>query len=62
MKTLPEKFGAYKQYEAIKLALQNSVYNSLSPSEFETSWKNMIEKYELQDKEWLIPLYDEMRR
>lgn len=38
------------------------MYNSLSRDEFEESWNNMIEKFELQNNDWLSGLYDERSR
>lgn len=54
-----EKLKGYTQYEAIKRALQISVYDSLTEVEFEESWKSMISKYELDNNDWLAGLYEE---
>ncbi|XP_026382553.1 protein FAR1-RELATED SEQUENCE 4-like [Papaver somniferum] len=59
MKKIPEKFGSYKQGEKIAFALQEAVYDSQTPAEFEESWKKMIDKYNLQQNTWLSNLYPE---
>ncbi|XP_026398365.1 protein FAR1-RELATED SEQUENCE 5-like [Papaver somniferum] len=62
MKKIPEKFGSYKQREKIVFALQEAVYDSQTPAEFEESWKKMIDKYNLQQNTWLRDLYPEKER
>ncbi|OVA05733.1 FAR1 DNA binding domain [Macleaya cordata] len=59
MKKIPEKLKGCSQYEAIKISLQNAVYESFTKDEFEDEWRNMIDKYRLHDNEWLKGLYDE---
>ncbi|KAK9206151.1 hypothetical protein WN943_016424 [Citrus x changshan-huyou] len=59
MKKLPEKLKGYKKYEVIKLTMQNIVYDSLIPSDFDERWMVFIEKYNLNNNEWLQNLYDE---
>ncbi|KAM0825043.1 hypothetical protein ACQ4PT_069821 [Festuca glaucescens] len=58
MKKLPEKLGGYDEYDYIKVAVGNAVYNSLTITEFEVSWVRMIERYNLGDNDWLKGLYD----
>ncbi|XP_028081095.1 protein FAR-RED IMPAIRED RESPONSE 1-like [Camellia sinensis] len=53
MKKIPEKLRGYSQYEAIKFALQNIVYDSFRKDEFDEEWQTMIEKFSLHDNEWL---------
>ncbi|BBH00026.1 polyol/monosaccharide transporter 5 [Prunus dulcis] len=62
MKKLHEKLKSYKHYESIKFALKNILHDSLTNTEFEDRWKEMLEKYELQSNDWLRGLYDERRR
>ncbi|BBH07400.1 FAR1-related sequence 5 [Prunus dulcis] len=62
MNKFPSKLNRYKQYEAIMYALQSIVYGSLEKVEFEEGWDEIIEKYELQDNEWLAGLYNERQR
>ncbi|XP_051206829.1 protein FAR1-RELATED SEQUENCE 6-like [Lolium perenne] len=62
MKKLPEKLGGYDDYDYIKVAIGNAVYNSLTVTEFEVSWMRMIERYSLGDNEWLKGLYDNRHR
>ncbi|XP_028085082.1 protein FAR1-RELATED SEQUENCE 5-like [Camellia sinensis] len=62
MKKLLEKLRGYSQYEPIKLALQNVVYDSFTKDEFEHKWKVMISNFNLYDNEWLRGLYNERHR
>ncbi|KAK0581459.1 hypothetical protein LWI29_014019 [Acer saccharum] len=62
LKKLPEKLRGYKQYEYIKFAMLNVVYDSLSRDNFEENWKNFIKKYNLFDNKWLHGLYNERQR
>lgn len=48
--------------DSIKFFLKNAVYNSLSTDEFEESWNNMVERFELENNEWLSGLYNERSR
>ncbi|CAL5330111.1 unnamed protein product [Camellia sinensis] len=62
MKKIPEKLKGYAQYEAIKLAMQNAVYDCLTRAEFESKWEEMLATFNLYDNEWLGLLYDERHR
>ncbi|XP_028104497.1 protein FAR1-RELATED SEQUENCE 5-like [Camellia sinensis] len=62
MKKIPEKLKGYAQYEAIKLAMQNAVYDCLTRAEFESKWEEMLATFNLYDNEWLGVLYDERNR
>ncbi|XP_028120899.1 protein FAR-RED IMPAIRED RESPONSE 1-like [Camellia sinensis] len=62
MKKIPEKLIGYSQYEAIKYALQNAVYDSIRKDEFDEEWKTMIGKFSLHDNDWLGVLYGERHR
>ena len=62
MKKIPEKLRGYKQYESIKYAMKNAVYNSLTPDEFERSWSWFTEKFNIQGNDWLLGLYNERHR
>ncbi|XP_028058369.1 protein FAR-RED IMPAIRED RESPONSE 1-like [Camellia sinensis] len=62
MKKIPEKLKGYSQYESIKLALQNAVYDTITKDEFETKWKEMIAEFNLYENEWLGVLYNERHR
>lgn len=62
LKKLPEKFGAHKKYESIKYRMQQAIYDSLTPAEFEENWRKFIEKYELEKNPWLTELYEERHR
>ncbi|XP_040243425.1 protein FAR1-RELATED SEQUENCE 6 isoform X4 [Aegilops tauschii subsp. strangulata] len=59
MKKIPEKLNGY---EKIKSTLSNVVYDSLTKHGFDKTWVEMINKYDLQDNEWLAELYDNKNR
>ncbi|XP_028109969.1 protein FAR-RED IMPAIRED RESPONSE 1-like [Camellia sinensis] len=62
MKKIPEKLRGYSQYEGIKVALQNAVYDSFTKDEFEGNWLAMVTKFNMNDNEWLGVLYRERHR
>ncbi|XP_028106610.1 protein FAR-RED IMPAIRED RESPONSE 1-like [Camellia sinensis] len=62
MKKIPEKLRGYSQYESIKVAFNNSVYDSFTIDEFEEYWEAMIENFNLNDNEWLGILHRERHR
>ncbi|XP_028062710.1 protein FAR1-RELATED SEQUENCE 5-like [Camellia sinensis] len=62
MKKIPEKLRGYAQYESIKFALQNAVYDCFTKDEFDEEWEAMIAKFKLDDNEWLGLLYSEPHR
>ncbi|CAL5426590.1 unnamed protein product [Camellia sinensis] len=62
MKKIPKKLRGYSQYESIKVALQNAVYDSFTKYEFEENWHAMVAKFNLNDNEWLGMLYREQHR
>uniref|UniRef100_A0ACD5URP8 Uncharacterized protein n=1 Tax=Avena sativa TaxID=4498 RepID=A0ACD5URP8_AVESA len=62
MKKIPEKLGGYEEYDFIKVALGNTVYDSLTITEFEAAWMRMVERYNLGDNDWLKGLYDHRHR
>jgi hypothetical protein len=59
LKKLSEKFGSHSQYNAIKSAIQNCVYNSQTCGEFDASWQSLLECYNLEENAWLRDLYSE---
>ncbi|CAL5383654.1 unnamed protein product [Camellia sinensis] len=62
MKKIPEKLRGYSQYESIKAALSNAIYESFTKDEFDEYWEAMIAKFNLNDNEWLGVLYRERHR
>lgn len=58
MRQMQENLGAYPEYKSIKGLLKKVVYDSLMVDDFEEEWKNMIEKYALEDNEWLKSLHE----
>ncbi|XP_028120564.1 protein FAR1-RELATED SEQUENCE 6-like [Camellia sinensis] len=53
MKKISEKLRGYSQYESIKVAFSNAVYDSFTIDEFEEYWEAMIENFNLNDNKWL---------
>lgn len=62
MQKIPEKLGGLFEYEAIRMALNNAVYYSLRPEEFEATWEDMINHHGIRDHIWLQMLYEDRRR
>lgn len=62
MKKLPEKLSGYNDYKSIKFSIKHAVYDSLSNTEFETSWSKLIEEFDLKKNVWLTGLYEERYR
>ncbi|KAK9121031.1 hypothetical protein Syun_018648 [Stephania yunnanensis] len=58
MKEVPKKLGAYKAHEEIVWTMKNIVYDSMTTDEFEHLWREMIEKFSLQQNVWLQSLFD----
>ena len=61
MKKLPEKLKGYNEYESIKLALQNIIYDSLAIGDFEDHWPTFLETFNLYEIGWLHGLYEERK-
>lgn len=59
MTKLPEKLSSCSQHDAIKIALQNKIYDSATLSEFEEGWRETIDQYGLYNNQWLVDLYGE---
>jgi hypothetical protein len=59
LKKISKKFGSHSQYNAIMSAIRNCVYNSQTCDEFDASWQNLLECYNLEDNAWLRDLYSE---
>ncbi|XP_026434337.1 protein FAR-RED IMPAIRED RESPONSE 1-like [Papaver somniferum] len=62
MSKVPEKFGMYSKREKIIFTLQELIYDTQTPAEFETRWQKMLQKYSLGTNKWLSDLYDEKER
>lgn len=62
MKKVPEELGRFSAYEGIKTALSNALYDSLTVKDFDEHWKQMIDKYNLSNNEWLEVLYNNRHR
>lgn len=62
MQEVPNKLHGLFEYEAIEVALNKTVYHSLRPEEFETSWEDMIQRHGIREHEWIQTLYEDRRR
>ncbi|GFY97364.1 far-red elongated hypocotyls 3 [Actinidia rufa] len=62
MEKIPKMLSGYSSYESIESALRNAVHDSITPNEFEDSWREMIEKYDLENNDWLQNLYNDRYR
>ncbi|KAL2929385.1 Protein FAR-RED IMPAIRED RESPONSE 1, partial [Bienertia sinuspersici] len=50
---LPLKLGGYDKYEEIKQPLLRAIYDSYTVEEFENSWNEAIDAYNLGENTWL---------
>ncbi|KAL2904402.1 Protein FAR1-RELATED SEQUENCE 8, partial [Bienertia sinuspersici] len=50
---LPLKLGGYDKYEEIKQELLRAIYDSYTVEEFENSWNEEIDAYNLGENVWL---------
>ncbi|KAL2899612.1 Protein FAR1-RELATED SEQUENCE 5 [Bienertia sinuspersici] len=50
---LPLKLGGYDKYDEIKQALLRAIYDSYTVEEFENSWNEAIDAYDLGENSWL---------
>ncbi|XP_026429348.1 protein FAR1-RELATED SEQUENCE 5-like [Papaver somniferum] len=62
MSKVPEKFAMYSKREKIISTLQELIYDTQTPAEFETRWQKMLQKYSLEANKWLSDLYDDKER
>ncbi|XP_074378430.1 protein FAR1-RELATED SEQUENCE 5-like [Apium graveolens] len=54
----PEKLSyLYTNYPEFKTEFNAYVYKSLTPTEFEGKWEQLVEKYDLEDHDWLNDMY-----
>nr|CAD1827186.1 unnamed protein product [Ananas comosus var. bracteatus] len=59
MKRVSENLQGISEAEEIKISLKKIICESLRAAEFEEEWKKMVEKYGLENNEWLKSLFDE---
>ncbi|CAH9119579.1 unnamed protein product [Cuscuta europaea] len=62
MKKVPEKLGGLAQKDDILDALHECIYDSQYVQEFEHKWIEMLQRFSLQDHEWLDVMYNERTR
>ncbi|KAI5398763.1 hypothetical protein KIW84_064225 [Lathyrus oleraceus] len=62
MKKNPEKLSGYGEYKRIKYAMKEAVYDTFTTTSFEKKWCSFIEKFDLQENDWLGGLYIEHHR
>lgn len=58
VRSISEKLGELAEYESLKTELETIIYDSLKDDEFEARWKILIDRFGLQDNEWMIFLYE----
>lgn len=54
-----KKLGVYERYQNIKEVLYNTIYDSLTPKEFEDNWTSAMKEFGLECNDWLAGLYRE---
>ncbi|XP_056698468.1 protein FAR1-RELATED SEQUENCE 6-like [Spinacia oleracea] len=58
MQKFSRKLGSMTDFPQIKVALQNVIYNSLTPVEFEEGWAEVVETFKLKEAKesykWLV--------
>ncbi|XP_042992118.1 protein FAR1-RELATED SEQUENCE 6-like [Carya illinoinensis] len=60
LRKLPEKLGSHAMFNAgLKTDIQTALYDSQTITEFEESWGELVEKYDLVGNKWLQALYEE---
>ncbi|KAK3126349.1 hypothetical protein QOZ80_7AG0555250 [Eleusine coracana subsp. coracana] len=57
MKKVSKRICALSEFENIKINLSNVVYESLTKSDFEKGWNEMISRFGLQNNEFFTGLY-----
>ncbi|XP_050878656.1 protein FAR1-RELATED SEQUENCE 5 [Lathyrus oleraceus] len=62
MKKNPEKLSGYGEYKRIKYAMKEAVYDTFTTTSFEQIWCSFIEKFDLQEIDWLGGLYIERHK
>lgn len=62
MKKIPEKLNEYSEYKRIKSAMEGAVYDTHTTTGFEEKWCSFIDKFMLQQNDWLSGLYEERHR
>ncbi|KAI5413380.1 hypothetical protein KIW84_057826 [Lathyrus oleraceus] len=59
---LSEKLSGYGEYKRIKYAMKEAVYDTFTTTSFEQIWCSFIEKFDLQEIDWLGGLYIERHK
>ncbi|XP_027936220.1 protein FAR1-RELATED SEQUENCE 5-like [Vigna unguiculata] len=62
MKKIPEKLVGYGNYNAIKEAFKQLVYDSIDGEAFESRWAEFINTHALEKSDWLSSLFEERER
>ena len=57
MKIFPEKLPP-RVSDEFREKLKTCIHKSRTVDEFETTWEELLEKYEMSDNEWLKDLYE----
>ena len=62
LKKIPEKIGhVIRENPNFMGIFNNCVYNSWTEEDSEKGWLNMIERFQLEDNEWLASLYEDRK-
>ncbi|XP_010243044.1 PREDICTED: protein FAR1-RELATED SEQUENCE 5-like [Nelumbo nucifera] len=54
--------GVFEEFKSFSQDFKSCVYDYDDANEFENAWKNMINKYKLQENEWLQRLYSKRHK
>ena len=57
LKKASQKLGAYAYNSNFTIPFYNCIWNSGTPEEFEREWKEVTDKNNLQDHDWLNDIY-----
>ncbi|XP_020088291.1 protein FAR1-RELATED SEQUENCE 6-like [Ananas comosus] len=62
LKELPEMSGRTEDKEVLSLRMKKMVYDTLTPTDFEREWVEMINQYRLGDNQWLMSLFEDRKK
>ncbi|CAH9089712.1 unnamed protein product [Cuscuta epithymum] len=62
MKKVPEKLGGDAHKDEILDVIHDCIYDSQYTQEFEEKWLDMVQRFALQEHDWLRVMYNERKR
>ncbi|CAH9116563.1 unnamed protein product [Cuscuta epithymum] len=62
MKKVPEKLGGNAQKDEILDVIHDCIYDSQYTQEFEEKWLDMVQRFSLEEHDWLGVMYNERNR